>query len=147
MIPQKQGKECQKQYSPTGRWRDDSKHQQEFEVYGALVEYAKTLNEKGKAGDAYALTEAKNYARLILGELWGNSVNTIYMTPTSFIHKGLQIIKEGKATHLYKFNQNLMVAKTMVSPDSSFKNDIEFGTRTLASSSKGERREYIYYQL
>jgi hypothetical protein len=100
---------------------NDLERQQRVEPDGALALYARLLAAKG---DAASRREARSVAKPILESLWGNNAETILMTRTGFIHKGRQIIADGKATHLYQYDPNLPSAEMMVSQHNRFRADI-----------------------
>lgn len=103
---------------------NDLERQQKLEPEAAATMYAKYLYANGKAGDANALLQAKLTAKAILEKVWGNTINTILMTKTGFIHRGAQIIADGKATHLFKYNPNLLTAEINVRQQSQFRADL-----------------------
>lgn len=100
---------------------DDLERQQKVEPDEALAIYSLMLRRKG---DAKSIAQAKAISKGILEKLWVNSVETIYMTKTSFMHKGVKIIEDGKATNLFKYNPNIQTAELMVKSDGEFRNAI-----------------------
>lgn len=97
--------------------------QQDYELYATLTGYTRLLSEKGMAGDKAALIEAQTYAKGLMEKFWGNSVNTIQLTSTGFVHKGAKIIADGKATTLFKYNSNLPTAEMHISKQSQYRDE------------------------
>jgi hypothetical protein len=88
----------------------DQERQRNFSVNGALTMYAIDIYRKGATVPLTERKEAKEIAAEVLQIIWGNSIDTILMTPTGFMHKGEKIIAGGGATHLYNYNSNVQTA-------------------------------------
>jgi hypothetical protein len=114
---------------------NDLERQQKLEPDEALAIYARTLSRKGDAG---SLAQAKVIAKGILEKLWVNSVETILMTPTGFMHKGRKIIDDGRATHLFQYNPDLPIAEINAPANSQYRNEL---------INNNKRYLQLYYQL
>lgn len=114
---------------------NDNERQLRAEPDGAMAMYARLLAAKG---DAASVREARSVAKSLLEALWGNGVETILMTKTGFIHKGKQIIAEGKATHLYRHNPNLPSAEMKVAANDPYRAKV---------AAEYQRRLQLFYQV
>jgi hypothetical protein len=114
---------------------NDLERQEKLESDEALVIFARMLKAKGDLG---SVAQAKIIAKSILEKLWVNSVETILMTKTGFMHKGRKIIDDGKATHLFKYNPNQPI------PESGILKNSQFRTQIL-----GDYKQYLqqFYQV
>lgn len=98
---------------------DDEERRSKIEADEVVTQYARIISGKG---DSNLVKEAKFIAKAVLEKIWFNSVETILMTKTSFIHKGQQFINDGKATNLYTYNPNIQTAEMNVkNPDKDFR--------------------------